>query len=65
MKYYGTTRRELAHYDKLKAAAKRTEKAYVIARDDWLAARLALSVKYGSKYRVPIDLAAELAESQA
>lgn len=61
MKMNIITPREQAHLDKLKAAALRTEKAYMTARDNWLAARVSMAVKYGPRFQG----AAELEEVEA
>ena len=53
------TAREQARMDKLKSEAVRTEKAYFAARENWLAVRLAMAVKYGPKHRVPVELEEE------
>ena len=53
------TAREQARMDKLKAEAVRTEKAYFAARENGLAVRLAMAVKYGPKQRVPVELEEE------
>ena len=53
------TAREQARMDKLKAEAVRTEKAYFAARENWLAVRLAMAVKYGPKHQPAADLGEE------
>ena len=53
------TVREQARMDKLKAEAVRTEKAYFAARENWLAVRLAMAVKYGPKHQTAADLGEE------
>ena len=64
MNYIGMTAREKAQIEKLAAARERTMQAFKVADEKYLVARLALSMKYGPKYRVPAELEEELAKTE-